>query len=160
MASSFSGCLTTDIDYFDTLLSDGGHLASPNLFAYTLPNSFLGEAAIHFGLTGTSFVIGEEPLTGLQGLRFAIDSIMDGESDGILAGTCDTACPDLLTVSSVPVPGALFCLLEKADQPNRVSYGDMRKDRAGRITFNGRAVEDMLGLIKLCIETATTFKGS
>ncbi len=153
IASSFSGCLTTDIDYFDTILADGGHLASPNLFAYTLPNSFLGEAAIHFGLAGTSFVICEEPLTGLQGLRFAVDSMTDGESDAIIAGTCDTGCPGLFTVPSNPAPGAIFCLLEKSGQPNRFSYGEMRKDGTGGICFNGMGIEDMVGLTRVCLET-------
>jgi len=160
IASSYSGCLMTDIDYFDTVLSEGGHLASPNLFVYTLPNSFLGEAAIQFGLAGTSFVICEEPLTGLQGLRFAVDSITDGESNAILAGICDTGCPDILTVPSIPVSGALFCLLEKTDQPNRFSYGEIREDRTGRIYFNGIVIEDMLSLTQICVETATKLKGS
>jgi len=160
IASSFSGCLATDMDYFKTVLPDGGRLASPNLFAYTLPNSFLGEAAIRFGLTGTSFVICEEPLTGIQSLHFAIGSIAEGESDGVLAGTCDMGCPEIGPASSTPVTGSLFCLLERADQADGFSYGGIGIDREGRIRMNGGSIEDMLGLIQRCIEIATARKGS
>jgi 3-oxoacyl-[acyl-carrier-protein] synthase II len=160
IASSFSGCLDTDMNYFSTVLPDRGRLASPNLFAYTLPNSFLGEAAIHFGLTGTSFVICEEPLTGLQGLHFAIESLAQGESDAVLAGTCDMGCPEGFSIASPPVPGALFGFLEKADQPDRLSYGDLRRDDAGKIQFKGKVIKDMLSLIQGCIEIATHQKGS
>jgi 3-oxoacyl-[acyl-carrier-protein] synthase II len=159
IASSYSGCFTTDIDYFDTVFSEGGHLASPNLFVYTLPNSFLGEAAIRFGLTGTSFVICEEPLTGLQALRFAVEIITDGESDAILAGMCDTGCPDNSTAPIIPVSGAVFCLLEKATRPNRLSYGEMREDRRGGICFNGIVIENMFSLTQICVKTATKVKG-
>src|SRR4030042_3102836 len=64
IASTYSGCLSTDMDYFDTVVEEGGHLASPNLFAYTLPNSFLGEAAIHFGFTGDGFILCWDGRTG------------------------------------------------------------------------------------------------
>jgi len=57
IVSSVYGCLNTDIDYFRTVIPEKGALASPNLFAYTLPNSFLGEAAILFGMTGETFVV-------------------------------------------------------------------------------------------------------
>ena len=67
IASTVHGCLNADGDYFDTVIPEGGRLASPNLFAYTLPNTFLGEAAIHFGLTGASFIINEPYLSGIAG---------------------------------------------------------------------------------------------
>jgi 3-oxoacyl-[acyl-carrier-protein] synthase II len=159
IASSFSGCLATDRDYFNTVLQDGGRLASPNLFAYTLPNSFLGEAALHFGLTGTSYVVCEEPLTGLQGLRFAMESIAEGDSEGVLVGTCDTGCPEIDPTLSVPVPGALFCLLEREDRADRSSYGDLERDGAGRVRLNGKVIEDFFGLIQRCIEIASQQKG-
>ena len=59
IASTVHGCLDTDLDYYDTVIPEDGRLASPNLFAYTLPNSYLGEAAIRFGLTGASYVISD-----------------------------------------------------------------------------------------------------
>ena len=52
LAETYSGCLETDCDYFTTVIPEQGALASPQLFAYTLSNTFLGEAALRFGLTG------------------------------------------------------------------------------------------------------------
>ena len=57
VASSRYGCLQTDMDYLQTMIPQHGLLASPNLFAYTLPNCFLGEASLRFGLTGNSMII-------------------------------------------------------------------------------------------------------
>jgi len=47
IASTVYGCLQTDAEYYDTVRPQGGRLASPNLFAYTLSNTFLGEATIY-----------------------------------------------------------------------------------------------------------------
>src|SRR5512133_717981 len=57
IVSSIYGCLATDMEYFEQVIANGGNLASPNLFALTLPNIFLGEAAIRFGLTGPGFAV-------------------------------------------------------------------------------------------------------
>ena len=51
IASTFYGCLGTDVDYYKTVIPDRGAHASPALFSYTMANSYLGEAAIRFGLT-------------------------------------------------------------------------------------------------------------
>ena len=48
IASTVHGCLGTDVDYFDTVIPQEGRLASPNLFAYTLPNSFFGRSGHPF----------------------------------------------------------------------------------------------------------------
>ena len=75
MASTVYGCLQTDADYYDTVRPEGGRLASPNIFAYTLSNTYLGEAAIYFGLTGAAFIIHEESLAGCYGLLLAMNSL-------------------------------------------------------------------------------------
>ena len=75
IASTFYGCLGTDVDYYKTVIPDRGVHASPALFSYTLANSYLGEAAIRFGLTGTNYVITEQHPTGLAGLQAALDHI-------------------------------------------------------------------------------------
>jgi hypothetical protein len=86
-------------------------------------------------------------------------SITDGESDAILAGICDTGCPDNSTVPIIPVSGSVFCLLEKANRPNRLSYGEMREDRGGGICFNGIVIENMFSLTQICLKKGTKVKG-
>ena len=59
-----------------------GRLSSPNLFAYTLPNSFAGEAALRFGLTGPTLVVngGEDDLSGKLYVGFtSTDLVIAGE---------------------------------------------------------------------------------
>ena len=46
IASTVYGCLGTDFDYYNTVIPQDGLFASPNLFTYTLPNCFLGDAAM------------------------------------------------------------------------------------------------------------------
>ncbi len=69
-ASTTYGCTCTDLDYLATLDEAPG-LASPQLFAYTLPNTFLGEAAIRFGLTGPTLIVSDEEGAGEAALETA-----------------------------------------------------------------------------------------
>jgi len=80
-------------------------LASPNLFAYTLANSFLGEAAIHFGLTGPALVLNEAGVRPLAALRWALAALADGQCQAALAGFCELPPDDLER------GGALFVFL-------------------------------------------------
>ena len=80
VASTRAGCLATDIEYYNTVLPEGGGLPSPNLFSCTLPTCFLGEAAIQFGL-----LLGSK---GEFGLAFGLcEALPQGHGDlNALAG--------------------------------------------------------------------------
>jgi len=110
-ASTTYGCTGTDLEYLATLREAPG-LASPQLFAYTLPNVFLGEAAIRFGLTGPTLIVSDEEGTGAAALETALDYLAAG-GDTALAGICDLARPAQLPARVEPPPGALFLVLER-----------------------------------------------
>ncbi|WP_299979718.1 beta-ketoacyl synthase N-terminal-like domain-containing protein [Desulfobacula sp.] len=110
IASTVTGCLETDINFQKTLSES---LPSPTIFAYTLASSFLGEAAIYFGLTGESFVINEEKTNGLTGLLMALEIIESGESDIVLCGTCNSDIKIINAGSHIIKPGSIFFVLEK-----------------------------------------------
>ena len=110
-ASTTYGCTGTDLDYLATL-GEGPGLASPQLFAYTLPNVFLGEAAIRFGLTGPTVIVSDEEGTGTAALETALDYVAGGGGTA-LAGICDLARPAQLPERRDPPPGALFFVLER-----------------------------------------------
>jgi len=114
-ASTTYGCTETDLDYLATL-GDAPGLASPQLFAYTLPNVFLGEAAIRFGLTGPTVIVSDEEGSGAAALETALEYLADG-GDTALAGICDLArparLPHLPSPGSEPPAGALFLVLER-----------------------------------------------
>lgn len=120
-ASTTYGCAGTDLDYLATLGEAPG-LASPQLFAYTLPNVFLGEAAIRFGLTGPTVIVSDEEGTGSAALETALDYIAGG-GDTALAGICDLARPAKLPERPESPPGALFLVLER--QPTREPLGTL-----------------------------------
>jgi len=151
IASTVYGCLGTDIDYYDTVIPQEGLLASPNLFAYTLPTCFLGDAAIRFGLTGTSFVINERHLSGLPGLRMALDCIASGENDTVLVGVCDLGCPALLQSEDKARPSAIFLAIEKLSGRRSSLYGELDLDEKGAVLFNETEIRDLVGLVYECL---------
>lgn len=151
IAATINGCLDTDIRYYDTVIPEAGKLTSPNLFAYTLPSSFLGEAAIKFGLTGVNFVISEPSYSSLWCLRMALINLAGGQVEKILSGLCDLTCPRPYSKFGQKVPGALFFLLEKKDSRARRGYGKLSLTDNGFITFNGKRVKDLPNLTRDCI---------
>lgn len=105
------GCLEADWAYYKTAACHGGALASPNLFAYTLPGTMLGEASIQFGLTGPSFVIDDSD-GHLAGIHAGLDLIRWGLCDTVAAGWCDVDSKLLDARPDEPC-GAVFFLLTK-----------------------------------------------
>jgi 3-oxoacyl-[acyl-carrier-protein] synthase II len=151
IASTVHGCLDTDLNYYDTVIPEDGRLASPNLFAYTLSNSYLGEAAIRFGLTGTSYVISELTLSDLWCLRMALTGMHNGQFDIALGGRCDLGhCPSY-SESDQTAGGALFFVVEKKNINAGTIYGNVDIDSRGEMFFNGTGVKDLATLARYCI---------
>jgi 3-oxoacyl-[acyl-carrier-protein] synthase II len=151
IASTFYGCLGTDVDYYKTVIPDGGVQASPALFSYTLANGFLGEAAIRFGLTGINYVITEQRPTGLAGLQTALDQITRGGVKKILGGVCDVGCPPIFGEPGKVLPGAVFFMLEKSPTKERSSYGKLQLNSTGDLLLDGNEITDLTGLVQQCI---------
>jgi 3-oxoacyl-[acyl-carrier-protein] synthase II len=152
MAGTVCGCLGTDIAYFDTVIPEGGALASPNLFAYTLSNTFLGEAAIRFGLTGSSLVLNDSDPAGFSPLRMALESIAWGESPMMLAGICDLAPPEGVVLVQGSAPGTVFLVLAGSRSESMPEYGEIALNDSGMISVDGRAVDSWERLVQGCLE--------
>lgn len=151
VASTVYGCLATDIDYYETVVPAGGAFASPNLFAYTLPNVFLGEVAIHFGLTGAAFVINGQESSGIAGLRMALGNLMLEECPIMLAGFCDAGRPELFQYPLEVTPGAIFFVLEKTPGDETLSYGDLDIQKEGPILFRENEISSLRSLMEMCV---------
>lgn len=150
ITSTEYGCLNTDFDYFDTVLPDGGAGASPGLFSYTLPSSFMGDAAIRFGLSGSSFVIHEKSAWALTCLKLALNAIAWGDTDKMVCGACNPQIPPVFKKTSrIPV-GSLFIAIEKIPA-NGFSYGKVSIDKAGYVRLNGDKVKDLVVLVRKCL---------
>ena len=152
IASTALGCLTTDFDYYSTIMIKKGILADPNLFTYTLPNSFLGHVSMIFGLTGTNFVINEEKGSGLSSVRAAMDCISLEECDTMIAGVCDVEPPAGSPVSVRPVPGAIFAVIEKSDKRRVQPYGRISMDKDGILFFNESEIMDIAACVRMCLD--------
>lgn len=146
VAASRYGCLKTDIAYLETMIPDQGKLASPNLFAYTLPNCFLGEAALRFGLSGSSMVLNQTDPGRLGALRYALEELAWSEQEGVVAGVCDLAVKDF---DQGDKPGALFLLLER--EAGDAAYGCLEL-KGDELYFDAAAVNDLDALITDCLK--------
>ena len=151
IASTLHGCLDTDIEYYKTAMTHGGRLASPNLFAYTLPNSFLGEAAIFFGLTGTSFVINQPPASGIWCLRMALIGIANGQFEKVVCGMCDLGRPPFFSGADETPCGALFFVIEKAPNRKHLIYGELFLDSDGILKFDDDEIKNLPSLAEKCL---------
>jgi len=149
IVSTEYGCLGVDLDFYETVLREEGIGASPALFAYTLPNSFLGDAAILFGLTGKSFVINPSRPLGLAGLKLALDSLLLGECDQILCGANNLKHTPPFDRHSRAAPGALFFVVEKSGRTS--AYGKLSFNKKGVVEFEGKEVQDLSEIIRHCL---------
>ena len=150
IASTQYGCLNTDFDYFNTVLPDDGIGASPGLFSYTLPSSFMGDVAIRFGLTGSTFVINEKSASALTCLKLALIAIACGDSDKMLCGFSNPEPPSAFKETNRTPAGALFIAIEK-NPASGFSYGRVGIDKAGCITLNGEKINDLFELVRQCL---------
>lgn len=89
VSSSRLECLETDLEFYKSTQVEGGTLASPNLFSYTLPGIMQGECAVNFKLSGPTLCVGEEGGRGLAALRCAARLIEGGMAPRMLAGWID-----------------------------------------------------------------------
>jgi len=158
IASTVHGCLDTDLHYYDTVIPEDGRLASPNLFAYTLPNSYLGEAAIHFGLTGTCYIINETTISSLWCLRLVMLNMAGGQFDKALGGRCDLGPCAPYSASGRPSGGALFFVIEKKTVNAGTVYGEVAIDSRGKLFFDGTEVEDLVTLARFSIAAGSNRK--
>ncbi|PLX85242.1 MAG: beta-ketoacyl synthase [Desulfuromonas sp.] len=148
LAESACGCLATDGAYFDTVLEEGGSLASPHLFAYTLPNTFLGEAAIRFGLSGGGLVLSGAGPRGSEALTMALENLEWGDEKGVLAGICDLEAPPPLEAPEGAAPGALFVVLEREPAGGLAPLGEL--SIAEGLALDGCPVADLPSLVRAC----------
>lgn len=150
IAATETGCLETDIHYVATVKSFQNFQPSPALFSCTLPNTYLGEAAIRFGLTGPTFVVSEPLALGISPVTLAMESLDVADADKMLAGFCSLALPAPFDILRKGPPGAIFLVLENFPA-RKASYGALRLKSEGRLEFKGIAVKTLTELVSLCL---------
>ncbi len=142
------GSLETDAAYFETAAYHGGAMASPNLFAYTLPNCMLGEASIRFGLTGPAFVTDDAGGGHLNGIRTAVDLVRWDFCRTVVAGWCDVDSK-IIDVDSGGSCGAVFFVLTRGT--DRALW----RWQGGRIFFKSDAIDGIGEFARFFLESRT-----
>lgn len=151
IASTVYGCLTTDFDYWMTVTDSHGKSPSPNLFTYTLPGCFLGDAAMRFGLTGQTFVLNESSEAfGKSALDVSVLSIEQGETDRYLCGICDAA-PLSFLPTVAHITGAVFVMLEEHFQRPKTAYAFIEHNEEKHFYINGKRVCNVIQLVDACL---------
>lgn len=132
VTSSRLECLQTDLDYYQSAQEEGGALASPNLFSYTLPGIMSGECAVNFKLAGPTLCVGEEGGRGLAALRHAVAVMSGGLAARMIAGWVDWFADPNEAVRLAPefVSGAAFVVLEAGEEAARRVKREFPKDLA------------------------------
>ena len=152
VAATVHGCLGADVDFYSTVIPDHGAQASPAIFSYTSANSFLGEAAIRFGMTGTSYTVFEQNPTGLAGLWGALAHVAAGDNEKMIGGVCDVGCPEILGRPETFPAGAVFFMLEAIGAQPRNAYGILASESRDELLFNRYPVHDIPTLVNHCLE--------
>ena len=151
VASTRAGCLATDIEYYNTVLSESGGPPSPSLFSSTLPTCFLGEAAIQFGLTGPTLIVNDAAEDALGGVRMALESLSWGECGTMLAGHIDLPAQAAIPGIRPPCSGGLFLVLEKTRGSDASGYGTLDLSEGGAVRHEGIGIADLNELVRACL---------
>ncbi len=155
VVSTAFGTLATDHDYLATAIPDRGAQASPNLFAYTLPNVLLGEVAIRFRLTGPTYVVSGSRPGHLDAVREALAILKTGEADGMLAGCCDVPPPETCPAGADFTPGALFLMLRPAGG-NSLGWIESEGET---VRFAGHRIDTMFDLPAIAADSVVYDRG-
>jgi len=108
---------------------------SPFFIPKLMSNAIAGQAAIRFGLQGTSYVTSSACASSGHALGLALRSIQSGESDMVLSGGSEAATTELSLAGFC----ALRALSQRNDDPERASR-PFDRDRDGFVMAEGAAV--------------------
>ena len=153
IVATVSGSQRTDREFYQSMTATPG-LGSPALFVYTLATSFVGEAALRFGLSGATLALNENEISGLDALRVAFEQLSNGDDVAFLVGVNN------LFPAEKPFPslgqGACFLVLEKerrSDPQN--TYGELVfDDKLENVCFNGFPCSGIIGLGEMLAENS------
>jgi 3-oxoacyl-[acyl-carrier-protein] synthase II len=141
IASTVSGSIVVDHEYFRTVVSQNGLLASPNLFAYTLPNCMLGEISIRYGLTGPTMVISQTTPDMINGIVGGAKLISYGLCERVIAGYCDIEA-GIHYIDTLCKPGVVFLMLQKCQERSSLTFN------GSELMYNDRVLAGLIDLME------------
>ena len=141
IVSTVSGSIDVDHEYFRTVVPQSGLLASPNLFAYTLPNCMLGEISIRYGLTGPAVVVSQTTPDMMNGIVGGAKLLSYGLCQKVIAGYCSTET-GIRHVDTLCKPGSVFLMLGKAEEKSSLTLN------GSVLMYDGRPVSGLIDLME------------
>jgi len=98
LGTNSHGAQETNLAYFTDYIVNGRTLSRGNLFIYTLPSSFLAEAAIHFGLTGKLLYLGFPGNAQTASLKYALNMLKTEPQRTVLLVNASSTKADCLVL--------------------------------------------------------------
>jgi 3-oxoacyl-[acyl-carrier-protein] synthase II len=86
------GSIASMIRFDQDVFQSGPRHVDPLLFPNTVHNSAAGYVSIHFGIAGLNTTLSTGPSSGLEAIRYAVDSLEKGDVSIVLAGGGDELC--------------------------------------------------------------------
>jgi 3-oxoacyl-[acyl-carrier-protein] synthase II len=149
VVSTVTGCADVDNKYFHTVLPQEGLLASPNLFAYTLPNCMLGEVSIRYGFNGPAMVLSQTKSDMMNGIVGGIKLLHYGLCERVVAGYCNIEA-GMDSVDTECKPGAVFLVMQKTKNNSLLVYNN------SELLYNGSEISNLVDLMRGLIHNRFT----
>jgi len=137
------GSFITDLSFYKTTVN-GGQLASPNLFSYTLPNIVLGECGLKFGLMGPTFCLESNSGHVHEALRQAAIYLEDSSIEAMLVGWLEI----IPTQAPKGDEGAVVLVFEKKEKKDAYQIELRTDNRNGLIFSTGEVINSIDELLR------------
>lgn len=134
IGSGIGGMSTFEVQH-RLLIEQGPRKVSPFFIPMMIPNMCSGHVSLVFGIKGPSFSVVSACATGVNGIAQAIDVLLAGRADVMLAGGSESA------ICSVAMAGfcAMRAMSTRNDEPQRASR-PFDKERDGFVMGEGAGV--------------------
>lgn len=129
------GGMTTYEQQFHVMLEQGARKISPFFIPMMIPNMASGQVSIQFGLKGPSFSVVSACATSVNCIGSAVDTILAGRADVMLAGGSEAA----ITRFAVAGFCAMRALSTRNDNPEKASR-PFDKERDGFVMAEGAGI--------------------
>ena len=134
IGSGIGGMRTFEIQH-RALLEGGSRKVSPFFIPMMIPNMCSGQVSLTFGIKGPSFSVVSACATGVNGIAQAMDVLLTGRADVMLAGGSESA------ICSVAMAGfcAMRAMSTRNDDPQHASR-PFDRERDGFVMGEGAGV--------------------
>ena len=134
IGSGIGGMATFEIQHRN-LIEGGPRKVSPFFIPMMIPNMCSGQVSLTFGIKGPSFSVASACATGVNGIAQAMDVLLTGRADVMLAGGSESA------ICNVAMAGfcAMRAMSTRNDAPEKASR-PFDKERDGFVMGEGAGV--------------------